>query len=253
MNYFRDVTRNGSSGGTSNRTDPKNDGKVRNSVIMGRKTYESIPPKFRPLGARTNVIVTRSEPMDVARSVVGDLQKQAREAQGKKAELEQKRSTNPTPTITQQLKMAGAEFEVVGDDGGATVAVQSQPEGAVPGVVVESNLRLAAESCLSEPGEVYCIGGAEIYNALLGDERLRPRLRILQTEIKKVNEGEEFECDTFWSEELEDPKNGWSEAQTRELVGWTGVDPPQGTSMDWVEDQKVGVRLRVRGWEQRET
>jgi dihydrofolate reductase len=28
-------------------------------VIMGRKTWESIPPRFRPLPGRTNVVVTR--------------------------------------------------------------------------------------------------------------------------------------------------------------------------------------------------
>lgn len=32
---------------------------LRNAVIMGRKTWDSIPAKFRPLGARLNVIVTR--------------------------------------------------------------------------------------------------------------------------------------------------------------------------------------------------
>jgi dihydrofolate reductase len=28
-------------------------------VIMGRKTWDSLPPKFRPLPARTNIVVTR--------------------------------------------------------------------------------------------------------------------------------------------------------------------------------------------------
>ncbi|MBX2901744.1 MAG: dihydrofolate reductase [Cyclobacteriaceae bacterium] len=29
-------------------------------VIMGRKNYQSLPPKFRPLPHRTNIVVTRS-------------------------------------------------------------------------------------------------------------------------------------------------------------------------------------------------
>ena len=33
----------------------------RNAVIMGRKTWESIPKKFRPLKGRINVVVTRNE------------------------------------------------------------------------------------------------------------------------------------------------------------------------------------------------
>lgn len=30
-------------------------------VIMGRKNYDSIPPKYRPLPNRTNIIITRNE------------------------------------------------------------------------------------------------------------------------------------------------------------------------------------------------
>ncbi|PIN73488.1 dihydrofolate reductase [Candidatus Woesearchaeota archaeon CG10_big_fil_rev_8_21_14_0_10_45_16] len=44
-----------------------------NTVIMGRKTYESIPQKFRPLPNRHNIVISRSMPMaegiTVARSV----------------------------------------------------------------------------------------------------------------------------------------------------------------------------------------
>ncbi|KAL8896099.1 MAG: hypothetical protein Q9192_003265 [Flavoplaca navasiana] len=33
---------------------------LRNAVVMGRKTFDSIPPKFRPLKDRINVVITRS-------------------------------------------------------------------------------------------------------------------------------------------------------------------------------------------------
>lgn len=36
------------------------DKSVRNAVIMGRKTWESIPARFRPLRRRLNIVVTRN-------------------------------------------------------------------------------------------------------------------------------------------------------------------------------------------------
>ncbi|XDT05183.1 Dihydrofolate reductase (DHFR) domain signature [Nakaseomyces glabratus] len=48
MKYFREVTT------------LTNDNSKQNVVIMGRKTWESIPQKFRPLPKRINVVVSRS-------------------------------------------------------------------------------------------------------------------------------------------------------------------------------------------------
>ncbi|KAF2164667.1 hypothetical protein M409DRAFT_67781 [Zasmidium cellare ATCC 36951] len=48
-------------------------GTQRNVVIMGRKTWESIPPKFRPLQDRTNIIIStqgRSQLQNVPDDVV---------------------------------------------------------------------------------------------------------------------------------------------------------------------------------------
>src|ERR1044072_1950521 len=42
MKYFRDTT-------------------MGHCVIMGRKNFDSIPDKFRPLAGRTNIIVTRQK------------------------------------------------------------------------------------------------------------------------------------------------------------------------------------------------
>lgn len=45
-----------------------------NAVIMGRKTYESIPIKFRPLAGRLNVILSKNEnlrkTMDIPENVI---------------------------------------------------------------------------------------------------------------------------------------------------------------------------------------
>jgi dihydrofolate reductase len=46
MAYFKKLT--STSGGSE----------TRNAVIMGRKTWESIPAKFRPLSGRVNVVIS---------------------------------------------------------------------------------------------------------------------------------------------------------------------------------------------------
>ena len=48
MAYFKDIT-------TTAATDKKN------AVIMGRKTWESIPQKFRPLPNRQNIVLSRTQ------------------------------------------------------------------------------------------------------------------------------------------------------------------------------------------------
>lgn len=49
MKHFRQVT-----------CSQKSDTTKINAVVMGRKTWDSIPPKFRPLEGRTNVVLTRT-------------------------------------------------------------------------------------------------------------------------------------------------------------------------------------------------
>ena len=38
-------------------------------VVMGRKTWDSLPPKFRPLPGRTNLVVTRQADWSAAGAV----------------------------------------------------------------------------------------------------------------------------------------------------------------------------------------
>lgn len=41
---------------------------MKNAVIVGRKSYESIPEKFRPLKNRINYVLTRDEKYKAYRS-----------------------------------------------------------------------------------------------------------------------------------------------------------------------------------------
>ncbi|KAK0245718.1 dihydrofolate reductase-like domain-containing protein [Armillaria nabsnona] len=52
MTYFARVTSNAPEG-------------KHNAVIMGRHTYESIPPKFRPLSNRINIVISRNKQYDL--------------------------------------------------------------------------------------------------------------------------------------------------------------------------------------------
>lgn len=53
MAYFRKVT--------SYVPEDEKHQRTRNAVIMGRKTWASIPPKFRPLGDRINIVISRTQ------------------------------------------------------------------------------------------------------------------------------------------------------------------------------------------------
>ncbi|KAK1756170.1 dihydrofolate reductase-like domain-containing protein, partial [Echria macrotheca] len=70
MAYFARVTKRvvGPTQATTTTTPP-----TKNAVIMGRKTWDSIPPRFRPLKGRINVVISRSFPPSLSSSITNTL------------------------------------------------------------------------------------------------------------------------------------------------------------------------------------
>lgn len=249
MNYFKEVTEKGTA------TDPQSttSKSAVNSVIMGRKTYISIPQKFRPLARRKNIVITRSGVGQVVDQILDDLKEQKQQAQqwaskkyGEKwLDVLSNQQSDLTMLELKKLRLAQSDIGIETKPTGSLITIEKIPESAI--AVVASPQASVDEA--NESG-IFCIGGSEIYKSFLQDEQMRPRLRILQTEIERTDGSDGYECDTFWPEDLENQANNWHEAEKSEVVSWTGIELPQ-KELDWHYDEKVGVRLRVKGWKQK--
>ncbi|PLB39494.1 dihydrofolate reductase [Aspergillus candidus] len=191
-----------------------------NAMIMGRKTYDSVPAHLRPLGKRMSVVVSRD-----ASGAVGERVRR---------ELEEKRGREGAKAAADAAKAA---------DAGKAATVTG--EGQATDAVVCSGLENALEMLENGPevegrlGQVFVIGGAEIYGSALRLEGGRP-LRIVMTYVEKKEEGAVFECDTFFpvDEELESG-DGWRRVSADEVSGWVGEE----VTGEWRDEGEVRVRM----------
>lgn len=112
----------------------------------------------------------------------------------------------------------------------------------------EALTRLDAAAAEEEGGvgNVFVIGGAEIYGASLrlGTESGSGRkVRLVMTDVEKVD-GSGFECDTFFPIDGKDlAGDKWRKVSAEEVTNWVG----EQVTGEWI--QEGDVRVRMVGYE----
>ena len=240
---------------------------MRNAVIMGRKTWESIPLRFRPLTNRLNVVVTRGPEDRISRTAT---------------------------SISSELKQRHESVSMCYDEQLQCNKLTSPKHDPVFVVSsIEKGLR-ALQLCDNTPDsgyqvdKIFVIGGAQIYQSLLemdpvsSKNEVRPKtgaeedppafgpVRILQTQVRR-RDGEAIDCDTFFPLHLtlrekshEAQQNSslqfqgtqkWKPASSSEIQQWLvrGVVIPSGRDNEcWTVDGKDSdMEIRMVGWERR--
>ncbi|KAL2221596.1 dihydrofolate reductase-like domain-containing protein [Thermoascus aurantiacus ATCC 26904] len=220
MSFFARVTTRPPRAGTTN------------AIIMGRRTYDSLPRHLRPLRERINVVVSRDATGVVRSGVVAELE----------AQREKRR------------KMAAA----AAGETKRVEEVQEEEQEPVTDAIVCRSFEDALDTLCRDfdargkLGKVFVIGGAEIYAAALqlsspdattttGAASSR-KLRIVMTKVRRKGVAEDetaFECDTFFPVDDLTPENGWREASSEEVTEWVG----ERVSPEWKEDGEVAIQI----------
>lgn len=146
-------------------------------VIMGRRTWESLPKAYKPLPGRVNIIVTRSANGIEHRNEgiwVPNLDTALEEAY--RAVIDQESAGESIAVEADQLTYSKPEQDTLGCDGGtkATEPVEQETEPEQGTGSTESEEDTATELVEPEPthADVWIIGGGALYSEALTRDNL---------------------------------------------------------------------------------
>lgn len=226
MGYFARVTKHVPSKHLPQGIASNNEGrKIMNAVVMGRRTWDSIPEKFRPLAGRLNVVVSASLPPSTSLSEGG------------------KEGPIIVPSIQDALTTLQSLSSSSASEAAAAAALDSSSTTALL-----PQTQTTTTSAGIQIARVFIIGGAQLYNACLA---LPQTDRILLTRVRS-----EFDCDVFFPVDLPDQQHpesgeggsGWKRVATDEWAAWTGEG--DAGKVGAVESEK-GVEFEFGMWVRR--
>lgn len=191
-----------------------------NAVIMGRKSWEGIPSKFRPLPGRVNVVVSRQQDFDLC--------------------------VRPAFSVA-DLKLTQDSRARSGS------APHTHLASSLPSAV---DILRSANSPLNR---AFLIGGAQLYNATLDEAAGQAASSSSSYTVDRVLLTRLFteypDCDTFLhdfqSDTSADGRRVWRQASHDELRQWAGWDVPEGKQTEQdkaVKGEEKLVQYEYQMW-----
>lgn len=216
-----------------------------NALLMGRKTWASIPASHRPLGDRVNVIITR-QPSALAAEFERTGPGKSRGADGKQHVLIAGSIEEGLRRLRREYPPLPHHHQSQSEDGEG-----ADSDGVLRETAIEAHHNekeaLSAHPPRPALGRIFVIGGAEIYARALELDLCE---RVLRTHLKR-----EWKCETWFPPgilagdgDTNEQAGSWERSSDEDLDAWCGESVAGEQSYELADGT---LRWEVEMWERR--